>query len=614
MIDPPTTTTAPAMEMHIGEDIGTELPLDPPNLGLSPIVRDGSPTEDAIRFSALQTIGAAWHPPQAGLVGGEVPAAGDARADAARILKVGEVFIFKDDYPARLDAYAQALAQGDAEYDKKLLTEILAKDPGAFDSWLEPSEINGAVASSKLFQSQRSDIAQAFAAAYNDGLIPSHENVETGVAEVAFNPVGRHHANPVEEARATSDFLKFIDSAGSTPETREFRQTYAQYLTDSYALNDKLPVYETYGHGIQNHAASVAALVISGDPQSPEFAQSFLTSLGDKKLDAFLQKVEAGSIVLTAGYLEPQMGMVDLLGNVADIAQPDALSQLATTVGNVKGVDADRLAVTLARAPGDHDGWFTGSSERADAWTHLFNGHSRAVLDDLTHPNGLPVSENGRIEPAFKDRAHDLGAYMRLINGGDDVAKIEQARGHIVDYGNALKHNIEGATTAEDSIANGRRLGFLGAAVTDSVSQAFKEYAQTQEQKKALVEFALDLVISAIPAGNLAKGALGNWFKDHVESTLIQESLEGFSGELIDSASGKLTDAAKEYILTQLDEGDIESLVAKLRVSNEFVQDSLLADLPGPAYAPTQAGRENTIQNVTDAYEIALVWLNPPPE
>jgi hypothetical protein len=538
-------------------------------------------------------------------------AADDGRADATRVLEVG-VQGGTDDYAARLEAYGQALAQGSPEYDKALLTEILAKDPQAFASWLKPSEVNSAAGSGRISRSEYAAISQAFAGAYNDGLIPSYENVDTGVAEYDFNPVGGYYSNPVEEARATSELLKFIDAGGSTPETREFRQRYARDLTDSYALNDKLPVYETYGYGIQNHAATVAALVISGDQQHPELAQIFLTSQGDEKLDAFLQKVAAGSVDFTAGYLGPQMEMADPLGNVADIAQPDALSQLVGTVGNVQGVDADRLAVALARAPGDHDDWFTGSSERADAWTNLFNGHSSAILSDLTNPDGLPVSKNGKIEPAFKDRAHDLGAYMRLINGGDDTAKIEQARVHITDYGRTLKDNIEGATTAEDSIANGRRLGFLSAAVTDSVSQAFKDYAQTQEQKKALVEFALDLAVSAIPAGDLAKDALGKWFKSNVGSAVIEESLKGFSGELVDSSSGKLTDAGKEYILTQLDEGDVDSLVAKLQESNEFVQNSLLTDLPGPAYERTQTGRENTIQTVNDAYEIALVWLNPP--
>jgi hypothetical protein len=537
--------------------------------------------------------------------------ADDARVDAARILEVGSRF-GTDDYPARLDAYAQALAQGSADYDKALLAEILAKDPQAFGSWLQPGEINAAVASGKITQSERAAIAQAFVGAYNDRAIPSYENVETGVAVYGFNPVGGYYANPVEEARATSEFLKFIDAAGSTPETREFRQSFAQYLTDSYALNDKLPVYETYGHAIQNHAAAVAALLVSGDQNNPQLAQSFLTSLGDKKLDAFLQRVEAGSVALTAGYLGPQLEMSDPLGKVADIAQPDALSKLVTTVGNAEGAGADRLAVTLARVPGDHDAWFTDNSERADAWTHLFNGHSNAILQELTNPDGLPVSDEGKIEPAFKDRAHDLGAYLRLINGSNDVTKIEQARSLITDYGITLRDNIEGATTAEDGIDNGRRLGFLGAAVTESVSQAFREHAETQEQKKALVAFALDLAVAAIPAGDLAKGALGNFFKSNISSSAIQTSLTGFSGKLIDSASGKLTDAAKEHILTHLDDGDLDSLVAKLRESNEFVEDSLLADLPAPAYEPGEAGRADTIQTVNDAYDIALVWLNPP--
>jgi hypothetical protein len=538
------------------------------------------------------------------------PATPDPKTEATRILKVGSKSWQTDDYPARLDAYAGSLGKGDAAYQKQLLGEVLKQDAGAFQSWLEPEEINRAASSGKISNTERMQIAQTFAGAYNDKLIPSFSNADTGIEGYNFNPAGAYFSTPVEEAKATTEFLNFIDAGGSTPETREFRQHFAQYLTDSYALNDKVPVYDAYGAQVQNHAATLAALVISGDPQHPELAQIFMTTLGEQRLDPFLQHVAAGSYDFTADRLQPQLNPADPNNKVSDIAQPDALSRLASTVGQVQGVDADRLAVMLARAPGDHGDWFRYGSERADAWTDLFNGHSPAILEDLTSPDGLPVSMNGQVEPAFKDRAHDLGAYLRLMNRGDDTANIEQARRQITDHANALKANVAGASTAEVAIDNGRRLGFLGAAATDSVSQAFKDYATSQQQKQALVGFVLDLAISAIPAGDLAKTALGDWFTKHVGSTAVQESLKGFSGQMIDATTGKLTDAAKEHILTHLDEGDLSSLVAKLQESNQFVQESLFNQLPGPGYNTSQTGRENTIQNVNNAYDIALVWLN----
>jgi hypothetical protein len=534
----------------------------------------------------------------------------DPKAEAERILDVGARRWKQDDYPARLDAYADSLGKGDAAYQKQLLAEVLQQDPQAFGSWLRPGEINAAANSGKISQTQRTLVAQTFVSAYNDGLVPSFEHPDTGIDIYNFNPASSYYSNPVEQAKAVTEFLSFVDAAGSTPETREFRQNFAQYLTDSYALNDKLPVYDAYGAQVQNQAAALAALVISGDEQHPELAQIFMSSLaaGDK-LDPFLQHVAAGSYSFTAGFLEPQLNSADPNTKVADIAQPDALSRLVDSVAAVPGADADSLAVTLARAPGDHGDWFRHSSERADAWTNLFNGHSSVILHDLTNPDGLPVSRNGAIEPAFKDRAHDLGAYMRLMNSGGDPAKIDEARGHVTDYANTLKGNIAESKTAEDAINNGRRLGFLGAAVTESVSQGFRDYAKTIEQKKALVGFALDLVTSAIPAGSLAKTALGDWFKDNIESTVIEESLKGFSGQIVDSATGKLTDEAKAHILSKLDEGDLSSLVAKLQESNEFIENSLLSDLPGSGFNPGQAGRHDTIQDVTDAYQIAQVWL-----
>lgn len=544
-------------------------------------------------------------------------AAPDPKAEAEKVLNVGDQW-FQDDYPARLEAYGDSLAKGDASYRKQLLAEVLKQDPQAFGSWLDPSEINNAAGSGAISQSERASMAETFAGAYNDGLMASHENVETGVAEFAFNPLGRLNFSltAVENAEPTAELLDFIDAGGSTDETREFRQKFAQHLTDSHVLNDEAPDGSSDLSDSKSHAAALAALVISGDPRHPELAQIFMSTMGDDKRGEFLERVENGSINFSAEYLEPQVNSADpdAVAKVADIAQPDALSVLVNAVGEVQGTDADRLAVELSRASGDHDDWFTGSSERADAWTNLFNGHADVILDELTNPDGMPSAEaaagKAKVEPAFRDRAHDLGAYMRLMNGGDDTAKIEQARALVTDYASGLKDNIAAATKAEDAIDNGPRLGFLGAAVTDSVGQAFEDYAKTQEQQRALVGFVLDLALSAVPAGSLAKSALGDWVTDNVGSSAVKESLEGFSGQLIDSTTGKLTDAAKEHILGDLDQGDLRSLVAQLQESNPFIESSLFNELPGPKYNTTETGRENTIQNVRGAYDTALVWLN----
>jgi hypothetical protein len=534
----------------------------------------------------------------------------DPKAEARRVLEVGKRG-GHDNYEARMHAYAEALSKGDDAYREQLLAEILKQDPNALHSWLEPAAINKAADNGKILQSDRAQIAHTFAAAYNHGLLASHENVETGVREFDFNPVGHHVTDSVAQARDVAEFLKFIDSAGSTQATREFRQKFAQYLIDSSALNNQLPLRDPYGQQAQYQAATVAALLISGDAQHPELAQVFLSSMDDAKRDRFLDKVQAGSIEFRAGYLAPRINSADpnAVAEIARIAQPDALAQLVGAVAKVGGVDAQRLAVKLAHYPGDHANWLQGNTERIDAWTALFNGHSKAILDDLTNPDGLPVSSNGKVEPAFKDRAHDLGAYLRLINQGSNVAGIETARARITEYANGLKHNIGDAAKAEVAVANGQRLGFLAAAVTESVNQAFKDYAKTQEQKKALIGFALDLVVSAIPAGSLVKSSINDWLKGNIGSGFVKEALEGFSGTVIDSSTGRLTDAAKEHILSQLGEGDINSLVAKLQESNQFIRDALFKDLPGPGYNPTETGRENTIQNVTNAYQIALLWL-----
>jgi hypothetical protein len=569
---------------------------------------EGAPAH--IKDLALQSVRAALETKRTELAQLQAP---DPKAEAKRILEVGKRS-GHDDYQARIDAYGESLSKGDATYRKELLAEILKQDSGALQSWLKPEEINNAADSARISSSERGMMADTFAAAYNDGLIPTqstelHSNSTATVNTTDLDSLLDPYDSPsssstrLQAAKDTAEFLEFINSAGSTPETREFRQKFAQHLVDDYALND-----ENLNDGQEYAAARLAAQVISGDKQAPELAQIFMSSLdAGGRLDSFLEKVEAGSTNLAAdlsgGEAEENPNY-----NLDEIRQPDAFSQLVNCVAETDGADADRLAVKLGHYPGDHGRWLDNSSERADAWTNLFNGHSEVILNDLTNPDGLPVSKEGKVEPAFQDRAHDLGAYLKLINGGDDTAKIEEARGKLIDYASGLKEEIAGASKAEDAVENGRRLGFLGAAVTESVNQGFRDYAESQEQKKALIGFALDLVISAIPVGGILNDKVGDWLNENIGSAVFKEALKGFAGNVIDT-EGKITDAAKDYILNNLDEGDIETLIVKLQDSNDFIRDTLFKDLPGPGYNKSETGRENTIQNVQSAYDIALVWL-----
>jgi hypothetical protein len=293
---------------------------------------EGAPAH--IKDLALQSVRAALEKSRTELTQLQAP---DPKAEAKRILEVGKRS-GDDDYPARIEAYGESLSKGDAAYRKALLAEILKQDSGALQSWLKPEEINNAADSAKISAGERGMMADTFAAAYNDGLIPAESSELASNSTATVNVTDLDNlldpyetrmglgggSDRLKAAKDTAEFLEFIDSAGSTPETREFRQKFAQHLVDDYALNEK-----NLDPGHQYAAARLAAQVISGDKQAPELAQVFMSSLdAGGRLDSFLEKVEAG-----ATNFEAELSGVDAESNpnydLDKIRQPDALSQLA---------------------------------------------------------------------------------------------------------------------------------------------------------------------------------------------------------------------------------------------------------------------------------------------
>lgn len=538
----------------------------------------------------------------------------DPEADAARILEVGRQS-GRDDYDARLKAYADANANATPEYREQLLAEILKKDGNALNSWLEPERINDAVDSGKISVGDRSSIAESLMTGYVNGTVPADqvESFFDSVVESTRSAIGLGGSYSFQEnANAAAEMMDFLDSAPSTPETRAFREQYAQHLVDKYTLND-----ESVDNGPRYSAASLAALLVSGDENHPEIAQQFLSRLDQKgQLNEFISAAANGSTNYSKDFLAPHIeGNPDY--TIDDVSLPDSVASLLNSVALSSGSATDELVVKLAHLPGDNDRLFRNSPDRTSAMTNLFNLHSDAILDDLTNPSGMPEPNGEGIQPEFKDRAHDLGALIKLIEGSGETWKIGQARERLVEYAAGLKNDIASATTAEQGFEAGRRLGFLGAAVTESISQGFREYAETQEQKKALVGFMLDLAVSAIPFGALT-GKLddaigekvGEWLAKGLSQDALKDALTGFSGNVIDSATGALTDAAKNHILNNLDADDIDKLIVKLQDSNEFIQGTLFADLPAPGYEPGEGGRSDTLRDVQGAYDIALIWLN----
>src|SRR5690554_7342 len=84
----------------------------------------------------------------------ELPAALDPAKEARELLEVGSRW-GRDDYDARATAFAEAIRQGDADYQQALVAELLGQDSNAFNSWMTPARINSLVDSGQISLTER---------------------------------------------------------------------------------------------------------------------------------------------------------------------------------------------------------------------------------------------------------------------------------------------------------------------------------------------------------------------------------------------------------------------------------------------------------------------------
>src|SRR5690606_27062034 len=304
----------------------------------------------------------------------------DPASEAERILDVGVRWgPITDDYEARLEAFAEAMQNGDATFRQELMGEILSRDKGALNSWLSVDIIDNETDGGRISGVQRSIIGEALAGAYNDGH-PAFENSPIRTAdgtELEVNALDGFvlqysdsgGGDPLEAADRVSAFIDLINSSQGL-DARQFREVYAaQLLTGDTVHNPDL------AGTLQNQTA---ISVLDG-----------LRESGD--LDTFLDQVALSQNRLGTASLE---GLANGNPNydVRDIAMSDGLSQLMRAVAGNTSPEAAALAVEIASSPSAHGDWFETNGrysrevvdERTLALSSTFASHSEQVLDALT--------------------------------------------------------------------------------------------------------------------------------------------------------------------------------------------------------------------------------------
>src|SRR5690554_2419125 len=238
----------------------------------------------------------------------ELPAALDPAKEARELLEVGSRW-GRDDYDARATAFAEAIRQGDADYQQALVAELLGQDSNAFNSWMTPARINSLVDSGQISLTERGAMAEAIAGAFNNGQLPGHE-VRNASGEVVAQgsaldtflysgTAGLDVDNQVEHAQHMRDLAEFFSGPLYSGEVSAFRENFANHLIGNHALNDGID-----NGMVRDNAATLAAIVLNGDPTRGDIAADVLAGLDQGQLDAFMERVARGGQWLTTERLD----------------------------------------------------------------------------------------------------------------------------------------------------------------------------------------------------------------------------------------------------------------------------------------------------------------------
>lgn len=501
----------------------------------------------------------------------EVSAGLDPAKEARELLEVGSRW-GRDDYDARATAFAEAIQKGDADYQSALVAEILKQDPNAFNSWMTPARINDLVDSGQVSQTERGAMAEAIAGAYNNGQLPGHE-IRNQFGEVVgqanaldtflySGTAGFDIENQVEHAQHMRDLAEFFSGPLYSAEVSGFRGNFSTHLIENYALNDGID-----NGMVRDNAATLAAIVLNGDPTRGDIAADVLAGLDQGQLDAFMERVARGGQWLTAERLEQIVpGSViahrDNLA-VSDLALADQASSLIAQVSRVQSPEAQEAAAMLARLPANEGDIFNdrrsaNAQDRIDAMGLLFSNHSTAILDSLTDYSTSKIGSKDDADlKQYMQDASDLGGLFNIVLFNSDQPYQGSTRAAVLDYATGLKERIN--TEAGDADAMGQLAMLMGGA-DDAITQGFNSLKQQEEAQEKLLAFIVDLAVAGIPVAGRAKESVAELLGEVFESPAVTDALKGLSGKIIDSATGQLTTEAKEAIAEVVGEDEAELL------------------------------------------------------
>lgn len=500
---------------------------------------------------------------------------------ASRILDVGDRRFWRDDYEARMDAFADVLEGLDPAARAELFDEILEQDGGATLSWLTVDRLDRLVGEGRITAQERTAVLEAFGQAYLDGEIELPDALaftslfgSGATGGIGLNP----DPGPLQDLLATLE-----DATGNSPAFLE------AFATD--VLQQRL--FPEHALVLPHERDALAGILLNALDRAGGSASvhNVLTSLTDAQRTALLESVAGSGMAFHNPMLDG-----------AGVRDPMAIAIEATSRHGTP-----QAALDLVRFVAEHS---TGNSlenhfydfdnkpldARAEALSELFLAHGDTLLADLTvaDPRQTPGSTNDR-STAIGENLAALSNLLRITGLNPDNSRAAEVMAMLGDFaaanirvGNLTEGTdvnndgvVDGLDTAAIDAGNGRA-AMVGAVLQDAVSSGYVDLRADIAARDAFVGFLLDVAISAIPvAGDFAARSITSRVSDALGGldegvrNRIAESLAAMPKEALVDAQGQLTDAAKAAIIEALPE-DYQYLEGIKSESNTFIADTIL--------------------------------------
>ncbi len=480
------------------------------------------------------------------------------QSTAHHILSVGDRTLWTDDYDARMKAFAQEMGTLDANSAQRLLSQVMKDDSGATQSWLQGDRLLNDVSD----PTQRAAVVDAFSADYVSGKTSDATNVQQALD---FMTGGSGYSLTQGAMGVMSGGLQKLDAflnAGDTQATDGLRQKLGEQL---------FQVATTSRQTDFNPSAAALGVHIMSGSSDPGMAARVYGELSASDRSTVFDQVS------TFGNVYARMGQSDALSQLVSSVDYESTFPMAkTSNGNESyqdvGVDLIRQAYKDKALYPDPDNNTAVDPGRATAFSSLFIDNQSHVLNTMLD-----------VRNTTDDPTVTAGSNPVTYEGEDGAALANLFRATALESKNPLQSSMLSSLSSYISSekANARssdpnvqasaymHLGALSAVSENAVSQLQGDINADAASQKAFISFIVDTAFSALPAGDLAKAGATSVIENVFGSKVAQDLANNVSGSLIDTATGTLTDKAKDTLAKLLGPGG-EDVASKITYSNDI--------------------------------------------